>query len=83
MKTQFTKAHEVLQSALSEQVRCSGEAWGTLLNLLNNREQALECLTCQVYIQFQELAVIQLQAKEDGKWMSIQYINSCAETNKI
>ena len=38
MKAQSTEAYEELRSALSEQIQHSGEAWGTLMTLLDNRE---------------------------------------------
>jgi hypothetical protein len=81
MKAQSTEDCDKLRSALGEQIQRSGKAWGTLSTLLDNRERAQEHLALQVHTQFQELAVIQLKAKEDGEQMSRLYAKSRTEVN--
>jgi hypothetical protein len=83
MKAQSTEDYEELRSALGEQIQRSGKAWGTLSTLLDNRERAQERLALQVHTQSQELAVIQLKAKEDGERMSGLYAKSRTEVKKM
>jgi hypothetical protein len=83
MKVQSTEAYKELQSALSEHIQHLGKAWETHSTLLDNRERAQERLALQVHTQSQELANVQMKAKEDGDQMSGLYGKSRQEAKRI
>ena len=83
MKAQSTEAYEDLRKGLSEQILRSSQAWNALSDLLDKREQSQQHLALQVHLQSQELATIQVKAKEDGERMSGLYAKARAEAKKM
>jgi hypothetical protein len=83
MRAQSTEAYEDLRKGLSEQILRSRKAWNTLSDLLDKREQSQQRLALQVHHQSQELATIQVKAREDGERMSGLYAEARAEAKKM
>jgi hypothetical protein len=83
MRAQSTEAYGDHWKSHSERIIPAHQAWNTVSDLVDNREESQQCAALQVNQQLQKLATIQNKARQDGKLMSGIYAKARAVAHKM